>query len=94
MALRSSSYEGTYISSATTTQIKYGRGVLRRVTFSKPISGSTVTIYDEVAGTTEIIALITNTADVKPYSLEFDLRFSTGLKVVTSGADFVTIVWE
>ena len=95
MSKRNLSYEGTRIASAATTQVKSGNGVLKRITFGKPIASSTVTIYDETgADTTEVIDIITNTADVKPYFLDYDLKFTRGLKIVTSAADFITVVWE
>lgn len=92
MADRASQYQ--YINSATTTQVKSGRGRLRRIVFNKPIASSTVTIYDETSGTSKVIGLITNTSDVKPYFLDFNIIFGTGLKIVTSAADFITVVYE
>lgn len=84
-----------YIAGAATTQVKNGRGRLRGITFGTPVASATVTIYDEItSGTTRILALITNTTDVKPYALPFDVPFDTGLKIVTSGADKITVAYD
>lgn len=94
MPARAESNQYTYISSATTTQVKSGRGVLKRIVFNTPVASSTVTIYDETSGTSVIIGLVTNTTEVKPYRLDYDVKFTTGLKIVTSGADKITVVWQ
>lgn len=93
MADRASSYK--YIDNNDTYQVKSGRGRLRRLTFSTPVSGSTVTVYDETGiGTAKIIAIVTNTTDVKPYFLDYNIIFHTGLKIVTSGDDKITVSYE
>lgn len=83
-----------YITSATTTQVKSGVGYFHKIVFNKPIASSTVKIIDNTAGTTANIATITNTTDVKPYELIYDVRFSTGLRIVTDSADDITIVYQ
>jgi hypothetical protein len=83
-----------YIAGAATTQVKTGRGRLRRITFNKPVASSTVTLIDGTSGTTANMGIITNTSDVKPYDLEYNLVFQHGLRIVTSGADDITVVYE
>ena len=83
-----------YISSATTTQVKSGPGFLRRIVLGTPVASSTISIIDNTSGTTVNIDLITNTTDVKPYVLEYNVRFSTGLRIITSGADKITVVYD
>ncbi len=78
---------------ATTTTVKSGHGTLWRIIFNKPAALSTVTIYDNTAGSGTKIATITNTTDVKPYFLKYGLYFETGLTIVTSGADDITVVY-
>lgn len=78
---------------ATTTTVKSAPGALWRVVLNKPVASSTITIYDNTAASGTKIATITNTTDVKPYFLDFGLRFETGLTIVTSGADDVTVVY-
>jgi hypothetical protein len=82
------------ITTATTTQVKTGRGTLKSVVINKPVAAATVTLVDNTAGVTPVIGLITLTADLKPFTLPFNLRFSTGLRVITSGATDITVVYE
>ena len=84
----------TYIAGAATTQVSTGRGVLRAIVFNKPVASSTVKLIDGTSGTTANIATITNTAAVEPYSLDYNIRFDDGLRIVTSGADDITVIWD
>ncbi|UOF81786.1 pol-like polyprotein [Caudoviricetes sp.] len=81
------------ITSAATNTVKSGAGVLWRVTVNKPVASSTITIYDNTAASSTKIATITNTVDVKPYYLDYGIRFETGLTIVTSDADDVTVTY-
>jgi hypothetical protein len=82
------------INSATTTQVKSGAGILHKVIISTPVSAETIDLIDNTSGSTVNIARITTTADLKPFYLEFDCRFTTGLRVITSGTSQVTIVYQ
>lgn len=83
------------ITTNTTTQVKGGNGVLKAIVLNKPVASSTITIYDNTGSDTSVpIGIITNTTDVKPYEMLYDLKFSTGLKIVTSGADNLTVVYR
>ncbi len=84
----------SHIAGAATTQVKSGRGILHKIVLNKPVASATITLVDNTSGTTPVIGLITNTTDVKPYELIFDARFSTGLRIITSGADDVTVVYQ
>ncbi len=84
----------TRITTATTTQVKQGPCVLKRIVFSVPVSAGTVSLIDNTSGTTVTHGVITSTADLKPFVLELDYRFSTGLRVITAQAQDITLVWE
>lgn len=84
----------TNITTATTTQVKTGPCVLKRIVFNVPVSAGTVTIIDGTAGTTSTHGVITSTADLKPFVIELGYRLSTGLRVVTAQAQDITLVWE
>jgi len=86
--------EYAYITSNTTTQVKNGPGTLKRLVINTPVASSTISLIDGRSGTTANIGIITNTTDVKPYVLEFNLRFAQGLRIVTSGDDDITVVFE
>lgn len=83
----------SHIAGAATNTVKSGPGTLWRITLNKPAALSTVTIYDNTAGSGTVIGIITNTTDVKPYFLDYGLRFETGLTIVTSGADDLSVVF-
>lgn len=83
-----------YITTATTTQVKSGSGYLHKIVLNKPVASSTIKLIDNTAGTTANIGIITNTTDVKPYELVYDVRFSTGLRIVTSGTDDITVIYQ
>jgi hypothetical protein len=92
MADRASQY--AYITTGTTTQVKTGRTRLRRIVVNVPIAAATITLIDGTSGTTANIAVITCTADLKPFYLDYNLICSNGLRIVTSGATNVTVVYE
>lgn len=83
-----------YITSANTYQVKEGRGRLYKIVFNKPVASSTVKVIDGTAGSTANIATITNTSAEEPYELCYDLIFRHGLRIVTSGADDITILYD
>jgi len=84
----------THIAGAATTQVVTGQGVLRSIVFNTPVAASTVTVIDNTAGSTANIGVITNTTVVDPYSLAYNIRFSTGLRIITSGADDITVIYD
>lgn len=83
-----------YIAGAATYQVKTGRGRLRRITFNTPVASSTVKLIDNTSGSTVNIGTITNTTDVKPYYLDYNIVFHAGLRIITSGADDITVAYD
>jgi hypothetical protein len=83
-----------YISTATTTSVKVGSGILHKIVVGSPVASSTIGLVDNTSGTTVNLGLITNTTDVKPYVIELNARFSTGLRIVTSSTDKITVVYQ
>lgn len=81
----------TFINTATTTQVKTGSGILKRLIVS-PGTNFTVSIYDDTDGTAkQMISLAVDAAR----SIICNFKFSEGLRVVTGGtAGAVTVVWE
>lgn len=83
------------ITTSTTTTVKSGAGRFRRLIVG--IDGtvaSSVAIYDNTAASGTTIATINTLSAVGVY--EFDIQFSTGLTVVTTGsvAPNVTVVYK
>lgn len=82
----------SYISTATTTQVKSGAGVLKHITIGETAAGA-ITIYDEVStGTTTVIAVLK--ASIAEGTYTFEVPVTTGIKVVTAGASKITVVYE
>ncbi|MCB1713167.1 MAG: hypothetical protein KDH96_12045 [Candidatus Riesia sp.] len=84
-------YSSTYISTATTTTCKSGRGVLRKILITETAAGA-ITIYDNTAASGTVLAAFK--ASVAEGEYEFNVRFGTGLTIVTAGASKVTAIWE
>lgn len=76
-------YKTSYISTATTTTVKSGAGVLRSITLGETAAGA-ITIYDNTAGSGTVIAVLK--ASVAEQTFNFDVAFATGLTIVTAGA--------
>lgn len=84
-------YSSTYISSATTTTPKSVKGVLRRVLITEAAAG-TITIYDNTSASGTILAVFKASTAEGDY--EFNVRFGTGLTIVTAAASKLTVIWE
>ena len=84
------------ITTATTTTVKSGAGVLRKIIFNKPVVLGVTTIYDNTAASGTKIGTITNPAALlqQQQVLDYNLRFQTGLTIVTSTADDITVCFE
>lgn len=83
-----------YITTATTTQVKTGAGILHKIVINTPVAAETIGLIDNTSGSTVNIGEITTTADLKPYELVYDCRFSTGLRIVTSGTSDITVIYQ
>lgn len=95
MTSRSNSYHYEHISSGADPQVKLGPGALKGIVVNDPIGDSTITVADDDGSTSTTIATITNvTEPTGPYYLEFNVRFTRGLSITTSGADDLTIVYS
>lgn len=80
----------TYISTATTTTVKSGSGVLLSIIITESVA-STIIVYDNTAGSGTIIASFVASAGVNAYPI--NAGFSTGCTIVTAGASKLTAVW-
>ena len=83
------------ITSAATTVVKKGTGILLAIVVNKAVASSTYTIYDNTAASGTKIATVTNPATLtaNQYTLPFMCKFTNGLTIVTSGADDITVVY-
>ena len=84
-------YENIVAAAPTTTLVKTGPGILHTITFNKPTAVSAVEVDDAITNTTPIIAKIlipteSQQASNAPFTLHYDVAFSTGLSITTSAA--------
>ena len=89
--LRSEFGRATNIATAATTVVKTGPGVCVTVILNETNAG-TITIYDNTAGSgTKIATIAANVAAGTAFP--YLCQFSTGLTVVTAGADDLTVTY-
>lgn len=91
------SYLYQHISTGTTTTVKSTSGVLHTLAINTCVASATVTIYDNTAASGTIIGVLTcpsTITGITPETTLFDLRFATGLTIVTSGATDVTATYR
>ena len=81
----------TAISTATTTVIRTGAGVLDRIIVTGGTTG-TIVIYDNVAASGTKIADFDTTNALANYV--FNAAFATGLTIITSAATKITVIWR
>lgn len=89
--LAASSNKYSNLTSAATTIVKSGSGILEKIIINTGVASTTVTVYDNTAASgTKIATAATTTQGV----LTYGCRFGTGLTVVTSGAADITLVYR
>lgn len=84
-------YSATAISTATTTSVKSGKGILRSITVTGGTAG-TITVYDNTAASGTVLADFASTNTANTYT--FNANFTTGLTVVTGAATKLTVIWD
>lgn len=84
-------FSNTYISTAVTTTVKTGAGLLHTLVVNGGTAG-TVIVYDNTAASGTILASFDSTNALNTYT--FDCAFSTGLTIITSAATKVSVNWR
>jgi hypothetical protein len=85
------------ITTATTTLVKSGAGVLQTVLVGTLVASATLTLYNSLTGAGAKIATLTLPSTITgdaPIALALNVPFTVGLTVVTSGATDVTVVFQ
>jgi hypothetical protein len=83
----------TYISTATTTVVYVGPGVLNDIVVNNP-TNNTISIYDGLNTTTgRLLAIIDPDTKTDPFQLTYDVSFVRGLTIVTAGSPNLTIIY-
>lgn len=84
-------FEYRNITTATTTVVKSGAGVLKAITVNSTAAG-TITVYDNTsAAGTKIATLKTSVVEG---TYEFNVAFGTGLTIVTGAASDITVSYR
>jgi hypothetical protein len=73
-----------HISTATTTTVKSGAGTLHNIVINTKGIAGIATVYDNTTATAPVIAVIDVT--IQPIDLNYDIKFNTGLTIVTTGS--------
>lgn len=84
-------FAATYISTATSTQVKTGPGILHAIIVGTTAAGSIIVI-DGTSGSTPNIATLKSS--IVEGSYIFNANFSGGLRIVTAAASLITVLWE
>lgn len=96
--VRIAGYNYTNITTQTTTLVKGGAGVLHAIIINKPLAAGVIELDDALTHTTPVIGTITLPATLLqdgPKVGTYDVAFSTGLSITTSGAtQDITVVWK
>lgn len=81
-----------HINSTGTTQLRTGKGLLRRISVNDIGTGMNIKVYDDTSGTSNLIADINPTVTGM---LNFNVRYNNGLKIVITGtAGSITVMEE
>ncbi len=82
-----------HITTANTYNLKYGPGILHKVTLNTP-TGTLITLYDSTTGSGTVLAAINTPAQANPVTLTYDFQFSNGLTVVTTGTWDANVIFQ
>lgn len=85
------------ISTATTTTVKSGKGRLFKIQVNTAILSGVITIYDNTGASGTVIATVTNPATLLANQFQLDyagLEFNTGLTIVTTLVQNITVIYE
>lgn len=85
------------MTSAATYAVKSGQGVIHMVCINTPVASGVVTVYDNTAASGTKIGTITEPGTLLnqgPLCGFFDVAFHTGLTIVVSGTQDITVTYN
>lgn len=85
------------ITTATTTTVKSGAGVLHRLVVNTPVASGTITLYDNTSGSGTKIGTVTLPSTLLnngPMVAQYECAFVTGLTIVTTGTCDITVTYR
>lgn len=81
----------SYISTATTTQVKSGAGFLHAIVVGETAEGK-ISVIDNTSGTTVNIGALK--ASIVEGTYVFNCLFTTGLRIITAAASKITVIYR
>ncbi len=90
-------YNYTNITTAATTLVKTGAGILHALIVNTPVGSGVIEMDDALTNTTPKIGTITFPATILSIgylSYAYDVNFNTGLSITTTGTMDITVVWK
>lgn len=88
--MQQTGYNSTYISTATTTTVFSGPGILHELSLTETAAG-TITVYDNTAASGTIKAVLK--ASIVEGDYLHDIDFTIGCTIVTAAASKLTASW-
>lgn len=82
-----------HITTAGTYLLKNTAGTLHKIVMNNA-GGTLITGYDNVTATAPVILVINTPSQANPVTLSYDLAFSTGLTIVTTGTWDLTVIYQ
>lgn len=85
------------ITTATTTVVKSGSGILHKVCENTIAASASISMFNNTAGSGASLGVITNPLtllQMGPLCAVYDAYFSTGLTIVTTGTQNITITYR
>jgi hypothetical protein len=86
LAATTGGYSYLNISAAATTTVKSGAGTLHSIIINTPVASGEVVLYDRTSPSTLL--------SQGPLTALYDVAFSTGLTVVTTGAQDISVAFK
>ncbi len=89
-------YSYARMTTAATLLVKTGAGVLHAIIVNTPVANGTIELDDALTNTTPIIGKVTLPAALVnegPQTAIYDVAFTTGLSITTTGTMDITIVY-
>jgi len=87
-----SEYEKTNITTATTTQVFTGKGVLHGIQVNTTAAGVVAYVDGTAAGTSQTIGIL-KASVAENFFGPMNASISAGLRVYTAGASDITVFW-
>ena len=90
-------YSWKYILTADEFNVKESAGYLKRIVINKPLANGTISLFNNGSGASVAMGVITLPGTLLsdgPNSVDYDLAFTSGLTIVTTEAQDITVIYK